>query len=156
MMKISSDWIWFAKGVFPPIWVGAWALFGVVVAFNVTATKDWFYVVAPLLIAAFSFVTIKKQIWTLADGVWDGGDCLIVKNGGEEDRIPLSNIINVGASTDSNSSPVTLRLANPGKFGSEIRFLPLGSSRLRPFAKNAIVEDLIARVHQARTKDHPR
>ena len=155
MMKISSGSIWFAKRVFPPIWFGFLGLFAVFAAINATATEDWFFVVAPLLMVPFGVIAMKKLVWTLVDEVYDGGDHLLVRNRGEEDRIPLSNIINVGAAVVGSSSPVTLRLAEPGKFGNEIAFLPLGSSRLRPFAKNAIVEDLIVRVHQARTRSHP-
>lgn len=97
MMKISSGSIWFAKRILPPIWFGVLALFAVFAAINATATEDWFFVVVPLLMLPFGVIAMKKLVWTLVDGVWDGGDHLIVKNRGEEDRIPLSNLINVGA-----------------------------------------------------------
>ena len=156
MMQISSNAIWFYKRVFPAVWFGLLAVMAIGAGLSASGLPDLFYVVAPLLIASFGFVTMKRQIWTLVDAVWDGGDYLIVKSRGEEDRIPLGNIINVGASTAPNSYQVTLRLADPGKFGSEITFVPLGRSRLRPFVKNAVIEDLIIRVDQARSSRHPR
>ena len=100
----------------------------------------------------FGYFLMKKLVWDLVDEVYDCGDFLLVKNRDEEERIALSNIMNVNASTYINPPRITLRLVNPSKFGSEVAFSPITGFKLNPFAKNAVAEDLIVRVYQARSK----
>ena len=47
--------------------------------------------------AVFGFPLMKKLVWDPADEVYDCGDSLLVRKGGEEEGVPLSNIITVGA-----------------------------------------------------------
>jgi len=60
------------------------------------------------------------------DDVFDCGDHLLVKKSGKEETVLLSNIINLNLSTNPQniSARITLRLASPGKFGTEITFSP--------------------------------
>ncbi|HEY2628588.1 MAG TPA: hypothetical protein VGI57_05640, partial [Usitatibacter sp.] len=98
------------------------------------------------------FILFRKVVWDLMDEVYDGGDYLLVKNGDKEDRIQLSNIMNVSASTMVNPPRVTLRLVTPCRFGKEVTFSPVRPFTLNPFAKNTIAENLIERVDKARRK----
>ena len=82
--------------------------------------------------------------------VYDGGDYLLVRNRDEECRISVSEIMNVNASMNVNPPRITLRLASPCKFGSEVSFSPPAGWRLNPFAKNKIAEDLLVRVDRGR------
>jgi hypothetical protein len=59
--------------------------------------------------------------------------------------------MNVNASTMTNPPRITLRLATPSKFGSEIAFSPARQFTLNPFAPSPVAEDLIVRVDKART-----
>ena len=86
----------------------------------------------------------------MADEVWDGGDHLLVKIGDQSEPVPLANIMNVSASTLVNPPRITLRLVSPGRFGQEISFSPLRNSMFNPFARNAVADDLIERVHRAK------
>ena len=86
----------------------------------------------------------------MADEVWDGGDHLLVKIGDQSESVPLANIMNVSASTLVNPPRITLRLVSPGRFGQEISFSPLRNSMFNPFARNAVADDLIERVHRAK------
>lgn len=88
----------------------------------------------------------------LADEVYDGGDYLLVKRGRIEDRIALSDVMNVNSSMMVNPPRITLRLAKPSKFGDEVVFSPLRPPSLNPFARNAIADDLVVRVDTARVK----
>lgn len=108
--------------------------------------------VGPLIMAVFGFIIMKKLVWDLADEVDDGQDFLLVRNRGEEEQVPLSNIMNVSSTVFMNPPRVTLRLVTPGKFGQEITFTPTAGFRFNPFARNPIVEDLIVRVDRARSK----
>jgi hypothetical protein len=152
MTKISSKYTFFYKKGFPLLWFGFLAVF---VAISLTAEdleKDLMFLIVPGVMAVFGFFLMKKLVWDLVDEVYDGGEFLVVKNQGKEDRVLLSNVMNVNASTMTNPPRVTLRLVNPGKFGNEIAFSPAASFTLNPFAKNQVAEGLIVRVDQARTK----
>jgi hypothetical protein len=148
MKKISSGNTRFMKNIFPVLWFGILAL---VIAGAIFGKAPLPVLLGPLFMAALGFVLMKGMIWDLADEVYDCGDSLLVENGGQQDRVPLSNIMNVSATTLTNPPRITLRLIVPGAFGDEIVFSPVKRIRLNPFAKNEIAEDLILRVHRARS-----
>ncbi len=101
--------------------------------------------------ATLGYFLFKKLIWDLVDEVYDCGDFLLIKNQGDEEKVLLSNIMNISCMSFSNPPRATLTLVHPIKFGKELTFSPI-SPRLRfnPFAKNAVVEDLIVRIDAAR------
>jgi hypothetical protein len=153
MKKISSGSTAFYKKVFPLVWFGFLGFFVVTtVTRDTLADGQWAFLIIPSLMAVFGFILMKKLVWDLVDEVHDGGDFLVVKNGDEEERIPLSNVMNVSASTNMNPPRITLRLVNPGKFGSEVSFSPASRISFNPFAKNPVAEDLIVRVDRARRR----
>ena len=106
----------------------------------------------PLIMGVFGFFLFRKLIWDLADDVYDCGDYLLVRKGGEEESVALSNIFNVSASLMLNPPRITLRLSEPGKFGKEIAFSPIKRFTLNPFAKDEVSEDLMLRVDRARAR----
>jgi hypothetical protein len=108
------------------------------------------FFVVPVIMAVFGYFLMKKLVWVLADEVFDCGDYLLVRNRGEEERIELSNIMNVSIITIMNPPQITLRLITPARCGSEVTFSPPMSLRLNPFAKCPIAEDLMVRAHSAR------
>lgn len=151
MKRISSRQTFYLKKVLPFVLI--------VVAFVplavVHAQTGRFFpgAVAPaLLIVAILAFLYPKLIWELADEVYDGGDYLLVKRGRLEDRIALSDVMNVSASVMVNPQRITLRLAKPGKFGDEVTFAPVRRMTLNPFARSAVAEDLIVRADAARLK----
>src|SRR6185436_11382696 len=105
------------------------------------------FLVIPVVMSGIGLFVMRKLVWDLADEVFDGGDALLVRNRGEEELIPLANIMNVSVSTYINPPRIALRLVTPGKFGSEIAFSPVTGFRLNPFARNPVAEDLIVRVY---------
>lgn len=153
MKKISSgSYTFFSKKVFPVLWFGFLVFFVISTVATGAVEKDFMFLVVPVLMAVFGFFLMKKLVWDLVDEVYDGGDFLLVKSGGKEDRVALSNIMNVSASRYTNPPRITLRLVVPGKFGKEIAFAPVSAFTLNPFAKNEVEEDLIVRVDQARSR----
>ena len=113
------------------------------------------FLVVPVAMALFGYVLMKKLIWDLADEVYDCGDFLLVRNRGDEERILLSNVMNVSATTLMNPPRITLRLVNPNKWGTEVSFSPATGFTLNPFARNQVNEDLIERVDRARRTRAP-
>jgi hypothetical protein len=153
MRRISPRATFWYKRVFPTIWFGFLAVFSAVALFaNVVGNRPQvpFFLVVPVLMAAIGYFVMKKLVFNLADEVWDDGSALIVKNKGQDDRIALSNIINVSYSPLINPPLVTLMLRQPSVFGTEISFS--APVRFMPFTKSLLVEDLIRRVDAARRK----
>lgn len=155
MNLISSRQTSFSKWVFPSLWLGGVALFLIFgVATNVShaaSPGNIVFLLVPALMLVFGFLLFRKLLWDLADEVQDGGDYLLVRKGTIEKRIPLSDVLNVSMSQFTNPKRVTLRLRRPCEWGDEIAFIPkMPVFKLNPFARNAVAEDLMRRVDQAR------
>ena len=155
MNTISSKQTFFTKRIFPAIWLGGVALFLIFgVAANVphaSAPGNVVFLLVPALMLVFGFLLFRKLLWNLADEVQDGGDYLLVRKGAIEKRVPMADILNVSISQFTNPKRVTLRLRSPCEWGDEVAFIPkMPMFRLDPFARNAVAEDLMRRVDQAR------
>jgi tetratricopeptide (TPR) repeat protein len=151
MVVISSGMTRFYKFAFPTFWFMFIAVTLVIGLTTGAGRKAPAFFVGPCFMAVFGFFAFKRLIWVLVDEVKDGGTFLIVRNRGKEITVPLSEIMNVSTSTNTNPPRVTLRLSQPGDFGAEIVFVPATKGfSINPFKKNTMVEDLILRVDQAR------
>jgi hypothetical protein len=104
----------------------------------------------PLVLAWVVRMTASKY----ADEVVDAGDCLLVRRGSVQDRVELSNVLEVRGEGLRDRSQITLFLAQPGKFGRKIFFIAL---RNRSFwfqssddlsTHNDIAEDLARRLNR--------
>ena len=114
---------------------------------------QWLVLALPIAMIVIFFVIMKALIWDLADEVHDTGDALLVMKGGEQERIPLRDIMNVSATLMINPPRVTLRLTRPSKFGEEVTFSPVTPFSFSRFTRrNPIVDDLIVRVDRARSQ----
>jgi len=147
---ISSRLTFIAKRVFPAVWFGGLVLWFVAA---VAGTGTWKGLpsqlwLIPLFMAAFGYFIMKRLVFDLVDEVWDAGTELVIKNGGSEQHVPLSEIINISYVTLTNPQRVTLSLRQPGLLGKEITFVP--PSRFLPYSKSPIEDDLIQRVDVAR------
>ena len=138
MTKISAKSMYFIKKLFPLLWFGVLGFFAVTIL--VVDRSEAFMLVVPCVMAVLGYYVMKVLIWALVDEVYDCGDSLLIKNGGREEMIPLSNIMNVSAITLMNPQRITLRLVRPGKFGSEVSFSPATSFKLNPFAKTQLLK----------------
>lgn len=152
MKKISSDYTWLHKRLFPWVWFGFLGFFLLVAMVSGGLQESVVWAVGPILMGVFGFFMFRAFVWDLMDEVHDCTDFLLVRNRGDDEHIVLSDIMNVSMSTHMNPARITLRLVRPSKFGSEIAFSPAADFTLNPFAKNAIAEDLIVRVDAARSR----
>ncbi len=114
MTRISSRLTVFYK-MLPVLWIG-------LVAFGaLTAARDLGnFILIPIIMTVFVFFLGKKLMWDLADEVYDCVDSLLIRKHGEEERIALSNIMNVSESTYLNPPRVTLRLVHPSRVVSRV------------------------------------
>jgi hypothetical protein len=154
--RISSGATRFYKRSFPILWFGV-VLVVLAIGFTVGYTKGIALRVMPvffILPCVFTLVGLlmRRLFRDLVDEVYDAHDHLTVVNNGEQIQVPLTNIMNVSASTLTNPPRVTLRLVNPGRFGDEVSFIPVRTSILNPLARNKIIDDLIVRVDRARAR----
>jgi hypothetical protein len=153
MRRISSSMTFFYKRVFPAIWFGFLLLFmaapfiAPLVGGSVSGSPMAFLFV-PAFMIVFGYFSMKKLVFDLVDEVMDAGDALIIRNGGSEERLALSDIMNVGYSQYMNPPRVTLSLRNPSKFGDRVAFCAPVS--LLPFSTSPIVDELIKRIDEAR------
>jgi hypothetical protein len=150
MEQISSSQTFFMKRVFPAFWFGFLAVFLLVGAATGAWKKEPVFVIQPVLMAAFGYFLFRKLIWDLADEVRDGGNFLLVRKGGVEERVALADVMNVDSSQFTNPRRITLRLRRPGKLGNEVVFIPRSSFQINPFARNPTAEALIQRIDRLR------
>jgi hypothetical protein len=149
MPRLSSRTTFFYKRVFPVVWFGIllMVLAGGLYGSSRNATPLPFFIV-PAFMAVVGFVIMKKLIFDLVDEVLDAGDALIVRNGNREDRIALSDIMNVNYSPMVNPPRVTLSLRRLSAFGEAVTFC--APVRFVPFSTSPMIDDLIRRVDAAR------
>jgi len=131
----------FYKRVFPVIWFGFLLL---LFAFGLFSTSpDILFLIVLLLMAVFGYWFMKKVMFNLADGVLDAGDALVVRSGGQEERIALSDIKNVNYSPYMYP-PVTLSVRRRTVFGDTITFCAPVS--MMPLWSSPVILDLIDRA----------
>jgi len=150
MERISSSQTFFVKRIFPALWFGFLVVFLAIGATQGDFRREPMLVIQPLVMVAIGALVFRKFLWDLADEVRDAGENLIVRKGGIEERVALSNVMNVDSSQFNNPRRVTLRLRKPGRLGGEIVFVPKSSFQLNPFARNPVAEMLIQRIDRLR------
>ena len=151
--KISSSFTFVNKWLFPIVWFGFLAFFIGEAVLDGTVSTEPLFIFGPLFMAVIGFLVMRLLVWDLADAVYDCGDHLLVRKGGEEVRIDLKNVMNVSSTTMVNPPRVTLRLVKPSSLGSAISFSPKTNFSVNPFAKNPVAESLMERAYSARSKN---
>lgn len=144
------------KRVFPVFWFGIIALIltlGLTAAGHSARAAPTFLFVIPVFLLALGWLIMRRLVFDLADEVYDEGDALRVRFGAQEERIALTNIINISYAGLTNPPRVTLMLRDPGRFGKEVTFSPI-QRLFGPLLRtsNPIVSDLIERVDAARRR----
>ncbi|HEY7654025.1 MAG TPA: hypothetical protein VIG07_14480 [Methylomirabilota bacterium] len=153
MKKISTPYT-FSFKIFPFLFFGFLVVIFSLMLMAGALKETPMLVVVPCAMAAIGYFLMKMVLGNLVDEVYDCDDFLLVRKGGAEERIPLSDIINVNFAMNQRPARITLTLASPGKFGREISFSPPPEIHLNPFLRNEIAEELIARAHKARSEHH--
>jgi hypothetical protein len=151
MRRISSKMTFFYKRIFPVFWFGFLILFIAVPLFFGGAQNGpppFPFLIVPLIMMGFGYFVMKKLVFDLVDEVWDDGETLLIKNGGQEERVALRDIKNVSYSTVINPPRVTLSVRQPTTFGDQIAFV--APVRFVPFTTSPLINDLIERVDRAR------
>jgi len=151
MKRISTPYTFSIKAL-PFMFVGICAVvFALMLLRGAFQTKPTL-LLWPCGMAVIGYCFAKLNSYGLVDEVYDCGDSILVRKNGLEDRISLSNIINV----NFNAQParITVRLSTPGRFGQQISFAPPPQVYVGPLPSNEIAEDLLVRASQARRSTH--
>jgi hypothetical protein len=141
----------FYKRVFPVIWFGflaAFFLIGLVKSRAGDPSSNLPSLIIPIVMAIVGYQIMKKMAFNLVDEVFDLGDALLVRNGGQEERIALADIKNVNFFPYMSPPQVTLSLRRPSVFGDTIVFC--APARLMPLSPSPTIEKLIDRIDAAR------
>src|SRR3984885_4636790 len=151
MRRISSRTTFFYKRIFPAFWFGFLILL-IAIPLFFGGMRDgpppFPLLIVPLIMFGFGYFVMKKLVFDLVDEVWDDGETLLIRNGGQEQRVAFRDIKNVSYSTVINPPRVTLSVRQPTIFGDQIAFV--APVRLVPFTTSPVINDLIERVDQAR------
>ncbi len=146
MQRISSRWTFYFKRVFPVVWFG---FLGILCFVTLRSGAPFPFAIFPLIMAVFGYFLMKNLVFDLVDEVWDAGAELVVKNAGREERVRLTEIVNVSYTVMTSPQRVTLTLRQPASSGKkEVTFA--APAVWVPVAKSPIVEDLIWRIDAAR------
>jgi hypothetical protein len=139
------------KRVFPVIWFGGVLLFIIFGLFSASRSSQNSIipvVIVPLLMAIFGYWIMQKLTFDLVDEVLDAGDMLVVRSGGQEERVALADIKNINYSPYMSPPRVTLSLRRQTVFGETVTFCAPIS--IVPFSSSPVIHTLIDRVDLAR------
>ena len=148
---MSSKMTFFYKRVFPVIWFGflaAFFLIGLAKSRAGDPISNLPSLIIPVVMAIIGYQIMKKMAFHLVDQVFDLGDALLVRNGGQEERIALADIKNVNFVPYMSPPQVTLSLRRPSLFGDTIVFC--APARLMTLSPSPTIEKLVDRIDAAR------
>jgi hypothetical protein len=142
MRKLSSSMTFVHKMLFPMFWFGFLSVFICIMIPSIIAGQQSpGILLIPLLMMTFGYLLMRFLVFDLVDEVYLDIDQVVIRNGGDEDRFSIKNIINVNASIMTNPERITLTLREPCKFGSEVTFAP--TLRLLHFGRHPLAKELI-------------
>ncbi|MEM7430534.1 MAG: hypothetical protein AAF351_01215 [Pseudomonadota bacterium] len=138
----------FFKWLLPIFVIGVFV--GVMVMMLTADNVAWPMIAAIGMAGIIAALVFKKFVWDLVDEVYDGGDHLVFRDRGIEQKVALRDIQNIGYVGYTSPRRVTVTCRNSGKLGKELVFMPPVRVSLNPFSTPAMVTDLIERVDAAR------
>ena len=135
------------KKVFPLVWFGSLAyLAGIFISLIARGEASYPILLLPLLMAGVGYVLMRWLVFPLVDEVFLEDDQVVVINKGQEDRFPITHIINVDCHSLMNPESIVLTLKEPSKFGPEIMFSP--PLRMWPLSRHPVATELIERANR--------
>jgi hypothetical protein len=150
--KISSATTFYLKRIAPLLFVASLVVAIAVMLQHGKFEEMWWLLIVFVLMTAAVGYAFYRRVWSLADEVFDHGDHFVVRRGSVQEKIRLSEVVNVAFRRSQNSRRVVLKLVRPGPFGDEVAFVPPLNFRWNPFAADPLEEDLIRRVDAERRK----
>jgi hypothetical protein len=150
MRQISSAWTLWHKRGFPIVWFGFMGLITLVLILSIILGRNSaLLLLVPIGFAAVGYISMRwSRVFSFMDEVWLENDQVIVRDGDQEDRFSVANILTVRASWLTYPERIVLTLAKPCRFGHEIVLSP--PIRLFNITPHPLAEELSALAEQAR------
>jgi hypothetical protein len=148
--RLSSAATPFLKFGVPVLGIGFLAVWTGIAVRSGPFEEVWMFPLFALLMLLIWAFVYYRFIWDVADEVMDGGDHLLVRRRGQQERIRLQDIINIAFERRQNGRRTVLRLARAGVFGDRIVFIPAMRLRFSFSVTDPEEEELIRRVDAAR------
>ena len=96
-------------------------------------------------------IVIQRAVTrNLADEIMDGGEYLLVRADGIEEKVMIQDVMTVHRGFGHNPERVILRLRRPSRLGDTIAFIPRGQ-RWFPFVEHPLVLELRTRAELLRS-----
>jgi hypothetical protein len=144
MPQLSAGHMYLAKWLLPILTFVGVAVWTIASKAPHTAMDFISHGFALCVLGCFLVYFLKRDIWSLADQVLDGGNILLVRRGRKQERVQLTNVVSVDVTHQLNVTRIVLRLRTPCVFGQRLVFFPKVTRRSG--ARNDIADDLTARV----------
>jgi len=93
MLLMSSKMTFFYKRIFPIVWFGFLAVFFLIALVKGLAAdpiSNLPFLIVPVVMAIVGYQIMKRMAFNLVDEVFDLGDALLVRSGGQEERFALA------------------------------------------------------------------
>ena len=151
MRLTSSKMTFFYKRIFPVIWFGFLAVFFLIALVQGLAAdpiSNLPFLIVPVVMAIVGYQIMKKMSFGLVDEVFDLGDALLVRNGGQEERIALADIKNVNFFPLYEPAAGHLVAAAAEHLWRDDCVLCAGP--VMPLSRSPMIEELIDRIDAAR------
>lgn len=145
---LSSPWTRFWKA-FPLLFVGVWLV--MLTHAYLTRDADTFVagvVLLIVLIPAMTFMHLRYR--RLVDRAEIAGDRLLLVRRGQEQHVPLADVLSVNPGMLNAPTIVSVRLRKAGPFGDEVHFASRMSSPKWTSTRLHAVESLIMAVDAAK------
>lgn len=156
MRKISSSYASVLKVILPAVLIALLILGTLVGTVVLVVLGQPIFIVLVLMGAAgvtvFGYFVLRATVSDLIDEIYLDGDKLIVRNGRQEERIPLANLAEVSATRLRNPERVTLKLREPSRLGQTIVFVP--TKRMHLGSPHPIAAELMELAAAARAGKH--
>ena len=135
----------------PVIWLGGGTIAAIVAGVVLRNEPDFepgTLVFVMLVQLTLSYLYIELFIFCLADEVWDCGDSLLIRNGGTEARVRMSDVSHVEYNTFFKPPRIAIVSPDLPEPIRQIVFMPPSRLHMRR-AVHPVAEDLLRRAKDA-------
>lgn len=121
----------------------------ITIAILLDPDADAWLIAVPIVIGIITLILFKIFIWDLADEVFDGGDYLLFRKRGVEQKVAFADIEDIHYLSYTSPRRVTVTCRRSGRLGRKLVFMPSILSSLNPFKTPPMVAGLMERVKSA-------
>jgi hypothetical protein len=150
----SKWWYWYLFSCFGTMLGSVGVFVWILVKFDEALDSSALVFIPLIFLVNFAYLcALTKLLFEVVEEVFDAGDGLLIRNGCQEERIALSEIMKVRCWTPRFiASLVVLTLRRPSIFGTRVVFLapePTFTQSFMPLKMRPVMTDLLERIDAA-------